>query len=127
MAEKQKQSIDPEIERWNRAYPKFPAVQKCVELLKNGNLQGTWIDIIADGLTTQASDHLEALIAIYRAESDEWVRGILLSAIVEAQLMQALPFLVEILSSDRTQLKESAIHGLKLLNTREARIALWNS
>jgi hypothetical protein len=127
MAKKNKTVIDPEQARWNRTYPKFPGVRVCVELLKQRNIHGTWIDIIEIELTTHAAEHLEEMMTIFHAETDEWVRTMLFWPITEARLPQAFSFLLESLYSDNPQFRQLAIRGLKLLDTREARTALWEA
>ena len=57
-----KKHIDPECERWDRKFPRFPGVAKCVELLRSGNVRGTWVDIICDELTTHAHESVQEII-----------------------------------------------------------------
>ncbi len=127
MSKKAKKAIDPELARWNRTYPRFPGVRKCVDLLKKRSTSGTWLDIIEIELTAHASEHLEEMIASFHTEPDEWVRTMLLWPIADARLPQAFSFLLENLYSDNPYFRELAIRGLKLLDTRESRTALWDA
>jgi len=122
-----KKSIDPEINRWNDTYPKAPDVQACVKLLKDHHVKGTWVDLVIAQLTHHAADHLEAMIAIFHAETNEWVRVMLLSAIAEASLPPALSLFVANLYSDDAHLRRWALYGLKSLDTKESRTVLWNA
>jgi hypothetical protein len=120
--------VDPEYRRWKNKYPKFPGVAKCVELLRRGNVRGTWVDTICAELQENAADHAAELIAAFRdAESGSPLRRTLLGIISEARLPQALPVFVENLGSEDESLQHSSEQGLRALNTRESRKALWEA
>lgn len=118
---------DPVYTRWKRQHPKFPGVARCVELLGRRNVRGSLVDVICGELQENASSHAAELIAAFQAERDERVRRILLGIICEVKLPEALPVLVEQLGSEDEGLQDWADEGLRLLNTYEARKALWEA
>ena len=119
--------IDPEYRRWGRKYPKFPGVAECLRLLQTTNVRGTWRDIIAYELTTHAGECLSELVEVFQASDDEGVRLNILSAIAEARLPAAIPFLAVVTKSPHPSLVSYAVRGLKAIGTREARAALWEA
>lgn len=118
--------IDPEEERWRKKYPHFPGVQKCVELLRSSNVNGTWVDIICSELHNHAAESFSELAAAMDAEENERVRILLLAALAEAGLPEAIPILSENLQSTQESLRYWAEYGLEKVGTKEARAILWN-
>jgi HEAT repeat protein len=117
---------DPEEERWRKKYPYFPGVQKCADLLRNSNVNGTWVDIICLELQDHTANHLSELVAAINAEEDEGVKILLLAALAESGLPEAVPVFEEYLQSVQESLRYWAKFGLEKAGTREARTALWN-
>jgi HEAT repeat protein len=78
-------------------------------------------------LSEHAHEHVERLMLEFRAETRHGLRCWLLELIGEAQSPQAFPLLLEYVSSDDDSLRGWAIRGLKKLNTKEARRALWEA
>lgn len=116
---------DPEINRYYRKYPSFPGVKILVDLLRRRNVQGVWIDIIVVELAMRAAETHDELIAAYRAESNPWVKTMLLMALAKAGLPEALPIFVEILRSNEVDHRTYAIEGLEKIGTKEARRLLY--
>ena len=116
---------DPEEERWHKKYPNFPGVHKCVELLRSPNVTGTWIDTICMELQDHAADYFAELVEAIQSETDERVKILLLAALAEAGLPEAVPVLIESLRSSLEGLEYWAQFGLEKVGTKEARAALW--
>ncbi|MFD4670970.1 HEAT repeat domain-containing protein [Lentzea sp. NPDC058450] len=76
-------------------------------------------------LRQHAAEHLDELIAAFRAEEDHGVRCWLLELIGEARSPEALPILVEHLGHEDESFASWAFTGLQQLDTKEARIALY--
>ena len=119
--------IDPEYRRWGSKYPRFPGVAECVRLLQTRKLRGAWRDIVFFELVANAQDCLPELIAAFRSEDNECVRLMVLSAITEARLAEAIPFLADVVRERHPQFASYAEQGLTEMGTREARTALWEA
>ena len=119
--------VDPEAERWDREYPKFPGVTTCVALLSSPKVHGTWVDIICQELTRHADECADELLGAFGAAADARVRAILMGILCEAKLSKAQPVFIENLKSDDELLRHWAEQGLRDLNTKESRTALWNA
>ncbi len=72
-----------------------------------------------------AGEHVEALLAEFVTETDQGVRRWLLELIGEVRSPQAFDLLVVELRGDDESLRCWAEHGLRLLDTKEARRVLW--
>ncbi len=122
-----KQPLDPEEQRWNQKYPRFPGVAKCVELLHRSNVQGAWVDIICYKLEKHARDNANELIAVTRAEleRESGVERILLHVVIDSQLPAAIDLFAELLQSPDESLRPYGVQGLKRLDSKEARRLLW--
>ena len=105
--------IDPELERWNRKYPTFPGVDKCVELLGSRNVKGSWVDIICSLLEQHAAECFDDLLRAFRAERDPRVRRLLLYAIASAGSPEVIPFLTDCLQSEDHELRYLAAWNSK--------------
>ncbi|MDX8148317.1 HEAT repeat domain-containing protein [Lentzea sp. BCCO 10_0061] len=78
------------------------------------------------GLLRQiAAEHVDELVEAFRAEDDRGVRAWLLELIGDARSPEALPILVEHLDHEDESLADWAVAGLRKLDTKEARIALY--
>jgi hypothetical protein len=118
---------DPEYTRWKRKYPKFPGVAKCVEMLERGNVWGGRLEVLLGELRDNAAAHAAELIAAFQAQKSERVRLLLLMTFCDVKLHEALPLFVEHLRSDEESLRYWSEQGLRVLNTPEARRALWEA
>jgi HEAT repeat protein len=79
-------------------------------------------------LLPHAGEHVEELIDEFRRErEDPGLRRWLLELVGEARSAEALPLLVEQLSSDDESLRSWAVRGLEKLDTRRARQELWRA
>ncbi|MCP2246162.1 HEAT repeat domain-containing protein [Lentzea aerocolonigenes] len=74
-------------------------------------------------LKPHAAEHVDELIEAFHAEQDHGLRAWLFELIAEARDPKALPLLVRHLANE--ELRMYAVHGLKALNTKEARTALY--
>jgi hypothetical protein len=116
---------DPEHRRWGRKYPKFPGVAECVRLLRSRKARGVWIDIIHYELTKNANLCLNDLVGAFQTETNEWVKLIVLFAICDARLSEAIPFLTEVARESHPEFAAYATKGLRSIGTVDARTALW--
>lgn len=82
------------------------------------------VDILCRELRENAADHAAELISAFRTEGDERVRRLLLAAMCEAKLSEALPVFKEHLGSHDEVIRYWSEQGLQALNTPEARKAL---
>jgi hypothetical protein len=73
-------------------------------------------------LEPHAAEHLDELVAAFHEEQDRGLRAWLFELIAAARDPKALPLLVRHLADD--DLRTYAVHGLKALDTKEARTAL---
>lgn len=122
-----KKPIDPEEVRWNQTYPRFPGVAKCVELLHNRNVKGTWVDIICIEPLRHAPESADELIAATQdaiANAPDTAK-ILLHVLSDAKLPQALPLFAELLVSSDTKFHSYARTGLQKLDSKDSRRLLW--
>jgi hypothetical protein len=78
-------------------------------------------------LRPHAAEYLDELITEFRREHDLGLRCWLLELIGEARSSVALVLLVEQLHNDDEALRSCAARGLKLLDTKDARRALWQA
>jgi HEAT repeat protein len=78
-------------------------------------------------LQQYAAEHVDELIQAFSEETDLSRRFYLLELIGEARSPKALPVLVEYLRGDEERFWSWAIYGLRDLETREARKALWEA
>jgi hypothetical protein len=114
-----KKHIDPEIERWEKKYPRFPGVQKCVELLGSSNVKGTWIEIICVELEVfSRKDPTELIDAIY-ASDDQRVRFILLNILENSAPEEAVPILGEMIYSGDEEDRFHAVGALKRIGSKD--------
>ena len=77
-------------------------------------------------LLPHAAEHIDELLAEFQTEKDHGLRCWLLELIGEARSEKAFDLLCEQLQSSDESLREWAIRGLRKLNTREARRALFD-
>jgi hypothetical protein len=119
--------IDPEYRRWGRKYPRFPGVTECIRLLRTRNIRGAWRDIIHGELTSHARECLAELIESFRSEENEWVRLMVLAAVADARVAEAIPFLAAAVREKHPRFGPCAERGLQAIGTAEARAALWEA
>jgi hypothetical protein len=121
-----KRHLDPDARRYYDQFPKFPGMAKCVELLRDRNTKGTYLETIEGEIQIHAKEHLDELIAIIRND-DSHIGAWLLEALAEAKVPEAEEFLIENLQSAAPHRRFWAIYGLKNLDTKSARKALWDA
>lgn len=78
-------------------------------------------------LLPHAHEYVQQLMEQFTQETDHGLRCWLLELLAEAKDPSALPLFLEYLHSDEGSLRATAIRGLKQLNTKEARSALWKA
>jgi hypothetical protein len=79
-------------------------------------------------LLPHANDHIEELIAEFAAESDDHgLQCWLLELIGETRSPLALPVLIDQLRGEDEALRDWAVRGLRLLDSKPAREALWQA
>lgn len=75
-----------------------------------------------------AAEHVDELVAAFgQVDVDHGLRCWLLELIGEARSPDALPLLVEQLHSDDESLRDWAVRGLQMLDTKPAREQLWRA
>lgn len=112
---------------WRRKYSVFPGIAECVKLLGQRNKGGEWIEIIEWEMTVHAKECLPELAAVFNSEKSDWVRMIVLYAITEAKLPEAIEFLAEVVNQGDPKFAPIAQKGLSMIDTRESRTALWKA
>lgn len=117
--------IDPEHQRWGRAYPRFPGVAECARLIRDDKARGSWADIIAQELAENASECLAELIETFRTDPSESVRLYVMMALDIALLPESVPFLAQVLHEGNPLFTPYALRALDGIDTRESRTALW--
>jgi HEAT repeats len=78
-------------------------------------------------LLPHAAEHIDELMAEFQTEKDHGLRCWLLELIGEARSEKAFDLLCEQLQSSDESLRSWAIRGLRKLNTKEARRALFDA
>lgn len=120
---------DPEWARYQRKYPRFPGVEHCVKLLGGTRLRGTGIEFIMLQLEDHSSEHVTELISAIHTTEDDRVRALLVSALSkgDASGPEVLTLFEHMLWSDYSCTWSYATHGLRRLNTKDARRVLWRA
>jgi hypothetical protein len=121
-----KEFVDPAYEAWNKKYPKFPGLEKCVEILFRHNTVGSLVDTICWEVEKYSREHLEELIKIIRdPDHIGYMRSSLLHILIDIASPRSIPCFKEIIESDRDDLHIYAVRGLEKINTKDARKILW--
>ncbi|MBI5957299.1 MAG: HEAT repeat domain-containing protein [Chloroflexi bacterium] len=120
-----KKYTDPCEERYHRNFPAFPGIAKLAELLRRGHATNGYLDVILYEIRKHAEEYFDELIAEIRNDDDPWVSSLLLAELAGARLPAAEGFLIENLQSHDLRRRSWAIFGLRDLNTKSARQALW--
>lgn len=122
-----KKQIDPEYERWEKKYPKFPGVPKCVELLHSSNVKGAWIDIICFELEVFSRNDPTEVIDGIKTSDNQRVSFILLDVLENSAPEEAVPILGEMVKSSDEEDRFHAVNMLKRIGTKEARTILFHA
>jgi HEAT repeat protein len=104
---------------------RFPGFERCLKMMRHSNPA-----INEEGfglLEPRAAEYLPQLIAAFWDEGNGVSRGWLMELIGTATSPAALPFLLERLHDDNESIRDWAGWGLRELNTKEARTALWRA
>lgn len=105
--------------------PRFPGYKACLAMMRKHNPQTR-----EDGfhfLRPHAAEYIDELIAEFQTEKDHGLQCWLLELIGEARSAKAFDLLREQLHSSDESLRDWAIRGLRVLNTKEARRALFDA
>jgi hypothetical protein len=121
---KKRQCDDPIVQKYYDEFPKFPGMAKCAELMRHA--RGMYQEAIHFDVRDHAKEHLDELISIIRND-DSHLGAELMDALAEAAVPEAEDFLIENLTSADERRRFWAIYGLKKLDTKSARKALWNA
>lgn len=104
---------------------RFPGYAPCLALMRKRSASDQ------EGgfrlLLPHAQEHVEELMRDFHAERDHRMRCWLLELIGVARSPEALSLLVDQLDSPSDSLREWAVRGLVILDTAEARRALFDS
>ncbi|GLV54322.1 hypothetical protein KDH_11700 [Dictyobacter sp. S3.2.2.5] len=103
----------------------LPGFQECLRLMRMRDPQ-----MQEDGfhlLRAQAHKYTQQLVNEVTRETNPGLRCWFLELLAEARDPGALPLFLEYLYSDETLLKTWAISGLKQINTKASRRALWEA
>lgn len=119
--------IDPEHRRWGRAYPRFPGVEECARLIRDGKARGAWAYIIAHELAENAAQCLPKLIETFRTDPSESVQLYVMMALDIAHLPESVSFLAEVLQEGNPHFISYAERALKSIDTPDARKVLWKA
>ena len=104
---------------------RFPGFQECMRLMRKHDpqLQGDGFHL----LRSHAHEYTQQLLNEFARETDHGLRCWLLELLGEARDPETFALFVEYLQSNDESLRFWAIWGLKQLNTKEARRALWEA
>lgn len=104
---------------------KFPGFHCCLKMMRHSNPV-----VNEEGfglLAPHAAEYVSQLIGSFWDEDNAVIQGWLVELVAAAKLPAALPFLVERLGDPNGCVRGFAIEGLRALNTKEARTALWKA
>jgi HEAT repeat protein len=118
---------DPVWRRYRRNYPKFPGVGKCVDLLRQPNVNGAYQDAVLHDLQENAPEYFDELFAIFVTEKAGMVRNIILAIFADMPAPKAFQVFVDTLTGPDEDLRCWAARGLHRLNTKESKHALWEA
>ena len=105
--------------------PRFPGFERCLKMMRSSN--GSVREDGFGWLEDRAAEYLPQLIAAFWDEDNALIRPWLMELIGDAQSSAAMPFLVERLRDDDESIRDWAIRGLRQLDTKESRTALWRA
>ena len=103
----------------------FPGFERCVKMMRHSNPA-----VNEEGfgwLEPRAAEYLSQLIAAFWNEDNAKIQYWLTELIGAAKSPDAMPFLLERLRDEDEAIRDGAVRGLRLLNTKEARTALWRA
>ena len=105
--------------------PRFPGYKACLAMMRKHSPQTREDGFYA--LLPHAAEYIDELMAEFQTEKDHGLRCWLLELIGEARSAKAFDLLHEQLHLSDESMRYWAIHGLRELNTREARQALFDA
>lgn len=117
--------IDPDEERYRRKYPTFPGVKETVRLLKLGGTTGGYLEAVLWDLSEHAPQVLDDVTLAVDQETDERVRTLLVAELAETGDERLVGFFVRLLSDGNESIRHWAQEGLRGIDTKDARKALF--
>ncbi|MGH2514298.1 MAG: HEAT repeat domain-containing protein [Ktedonobacterales bacterium] len=105
---------------------RFPGFEQCLRMMRKPHDAMT----SEDGffwLLPHAGEYVTELMAEFEREDNAGMRFYLLELIAYSGSPEAVPLLMEQLRSDNESLRHWAVYGLKTINIKEARRALWEA
>jgi len=105
--------------------PRFPGFEQCLKMMRSSN--GSVSEDGFGWLAERAAEYLPQLIAAFWDDDNAATRPWLMELIGDANSPAALPFLLERLSDDDGSIRDWAVRGLRQLDTKESRTALWRA
>jgi glycosyltransferase involved in cell wall biosynthesis len=111
------EEIDPAYARWRKHHPKFHLAE-WVSMLAHA--RGSVLDAICADLRSHAPSHARAMVVACEAEPIARTKALLLAALAEAALPEALDLFRRCLSSDDASLRHWAATGLQKLGKAAA-------
>ena len=103
----------------------FPGFAKCMQLIRKHNPQ-----LQEEGfalLRPHAHEYVDELIEEFGRETDLGLRCWILELLGESKSPRAFPLFIDVLRSNEQNLWSWTIRGLRELNSKQARQALWEA
>ena len=118
-------TIDPEQQRYQRKYPRFPGVAEVVRLLKLGGTRGSYLDAVLWDLREHAPEVLDDVTNAVTEEVDERIRTLLVAELAETGDPRLVVFFADLLEDANESVAYWAEVGLQHIGTKEARTVLF--
>ena len=118
---------DPEEERYRRDHPRFPGVAESVRLLELRSTRGSYLDMVLHDLREHAPEVLDEVTDAVDREDDDHVRALLVGQLAEARDPRLVGFFARLLDDPAEPVAHWAREGLRLLDTKDARRALFRA
>ncbi len=116
--------VDPEYQRWGRAYRTFPGVDECARLILDRKAVGAWADIVTFELAENANEHLDEIIDVFHKRLTDDVAVYMLMALETAAVPASVEFLSDVLRGGNAKFTPYAKRALTVIDTKESRRAL---
>jgi hypothetical protein len=114
--------IDPSYARWRKRHPRFHFAE-WVSMLSHA--RGSVLDAVCADLRDHAPTPTRAMVEACEAEQSPRIKALLLAALADSALPEALDLFQRCLSSEDDSLRHWATTGLQKLGTPEARQLLF--
>jgi HEAT repeat protein len=104
---------------------RFPGFEQCLKMMRSSN--GSVSEEGFGWLAERAAEYVPQFIAAFWDDDNAALRPWLMELIGDAKSPAALPFLLERLNDENESIRDWAVRGLRHLDTKEARTALWRA